>query len=317
MPEFLGRLESASRVMRDSVTYGSGFSWVSERLSLWAMAAARQTVTDTVLKSGTIPQALLKDLGIEPGMAARIAGQIRTHADLAPGSSSRLRVANVEAWRDLAAAETYRNATRRLAMRTVVEGNIGQMHRFMSHPLAEILMQARALPLIVHSKVVLHSLSMRDRRAMSTFLFGTMGGALTYMVNTYLQSVGRSDQKAYLRERMSWDRIAAGAIANAPWAGMLPTAVDTGMSIVGKPVFNPDNANAFDVLVGDTPQGNLVKAIGSGARVVVSPLTGEPVVQDDIRTIVQGLPGGTLMPAIMMTNILADDLPPERAEPGR
>lgn len=312
MPEFLGRLESMSRVMRDGVTYGSGFSWVSERLSVWAMSAARQTVTDTVLRTGAIPEALLKDLGISPAMAVRIAQQIQARADFVPGSTTRLRVANVEAWQDLAAAETYRNATRRLAMRTVVEGNIGQMHRFMSHPFAEILMQARALPLIVHSKVVLHNLSMRDRRTVSTFLFGTIGGSLTYMVNIYLQSIGRSDQRAYLKERLSWDRIAAGAIANAPWAGMLPLAADTALSVVAKPVFNRDNKTTFDVLVGDTPPGNLVKSVGSFGRILRSPLTGEPVTQEDIRAAVQGLPGSTLMPVVMLTNILAADLPPDR-----
>jgi hypothetical protein len=117
----------------------------------------------------------------------------------------------------------------------------GETAWWMENSLGKLLSQFRSFPLVAIEKQTLHDLKHLDVEALVTAGASMGFAALAYSAKTYANSFGlpSKKRKQYLKNRLSPEKVAAGA---ASWAGQLSIAPDI-MSTAGD--FGIDNPFAW------------------------------------------------------------------------
>ena len=205
-------------------------------------------------------------LGLDEDMTKRIFDQINKNAVLADsffGPKRKLKAINMTQWEDQQAAEALGLAIARWTRQSIQKNDFGNLHPFMTRPAGQILLQFRSFMIVSHAKQFLHNIKRNDfmaYQAMATsVVFGTMG----YMMQTYINSIGRRDREEFLAERLLDEngdldvaKIGAQGFARSSWSAFFPGVTD---SVLGlgqyEPVFGYSRSSglASDFVKGTLP----------------------------------------------------------------
>ena len=133
----------------------------------------------------------LARMGIDEGMASRIARQFEAHGE----NQGTLKWANTEAWDDAEAAFHYRAAlAKEIDVAIVTPGQ--EKPLWMSSQLGSVVGQFQSFTISSMQRVLLAGLQQRDASALSGFIGMSMAGMATYWVQANMLALGKSEKSA-------------------------------------------------------------------------------------------------------------------------
>lgn len=198
-------------------------------------------------------------LGIETPMLNRIADQIRKHATF---DGKRLKLMNFKKWDDPEAMAHFENGVSRYARQLIQENDIGNMAAWMSRPTARTLLQFRTFMISAWAKQFLHGLNHLDFKTFASFTTTAFVGAMTYIMRTYANSVGRSDGAEWRDKQLSISRIVASGLQNSSWFTLIAPFADTAWTSLGnESVFTGRNTQQKTDLVLGNPTVSLINQV--------------------------------------------------------
>lgn len=254
----------------------------------------------------------LRTLGLDDKMLERITAEIKAKSTFVKGevSGRNLRRLNVDQWDDPEVASAFTLAMFRASRRIIQENDVGQMMVWMSHPLAKTLLQFRSFVIGAWTKQFVHNVHMRDFETFTTFTSSLLAGALTYIGQTHLQTLGASDRQETLKKRLTEGAIAKAALQRSSWFSLFGMAGDTaGMAVGAGPIFDARTTGLPSNVLWGNPTMDLgdsiVKATGS---LVQGAVTGEGT-QAGVKNVTRTLPLQNFMPFVALSNVLIGDLP--------
>ncbi len=200
LDEVLGK----SRVF---VSMMSGLTGVTDMLR--RIASLNYAVTwEVAARKGDMPfsDIKLEQLGITKEMALNINKQIVKHATYLDKDKKILDAVNLDRWTDKAAADIFAMSARRDATTSVQEMNAGSVNTWLRSPIGMTVFQFLSFPL---ASLEQQAVRMGVRAANGdsaevarTLLVTTFMGSMMYYSRSWMNSVGRSDQADYMKERV-------------------------------------------------------------------------------------------------------------------
>lgn len=269
------------------------------------MAAGRVSKSDI---------ARLRFLNIDDPMTDRILEQVRQHFTTEDGVLFGKRVVkmNLDQWTDLEARAHFERALFRFSRHVVQENDIGAMHRMMSNPLVQAMLQFRSYTMTAWENQLLHGYAYRDGRVAATFMWSMFTGGLVYAVQTILQSAGRSDADEFLEKRLL-DPMAFGTAVfqRAGFPSLLPMLIDT--ALLPTPIGGIFDARVTgqptDLWFGNPTTGFLFKDLPAASRAIIESVMEGEATQKDIRAVQRILLWQNLMPLVQTFSATISDLP--------
>lgn len=306
-------VDNALDVAGDVTRTISGFKYVNEFTQVWAARAAAQKFANL---AGNPTKANLKrmaSLGLDEAQLGKVLEQIKTHSSLEDGVlfGGKLKKLNLDKWSDLDSRVAFENALFRWSRRLIQENDYGSMARWMSHPLAQMILQFRAFISHGWAKQFLHNVHMRDWNTFTTFAHSMMAGAAVYMVQERLRAIGRQDSDAYLQKRLAPTKIAAASFARAGWSSFIPTMIDSAITPFGaKPIFDTrTSAQQSDLWLGN-PAFGLLDDTSKMLKGMFSPsIEKRARTAEDTRNIVRPLIWQNALPVTILMNYLTRGMP--------
>lgn len=133
-------------------------------------------------------RAYMAHLGINQGMAERIAKQFETHGEIVDG----VKVANSEAWTDGGARRTYRAAINKDVDSIITTKGVADVPLFASTPAGRAVLQFKSFFLASHQRVMLRGLQEDQAR----FVGGVISMTAIGMLATWLKAIsGNREEK--------------------------------------------------------------------------------------------------------------------------
>lgn len=268
----LAKTETARHTLRKAAGYASGLTPITIAMQRLAARFTAQRLVNTAFDTGRgWSTSRLRAMGLTPEMEARVFGQIKTHSITQPSAlaGKKLHRLDLESWTDLDARDAFVLAVSREVRRTSLESDLGSsIQRVASSELGKVLTQFMTFATSAHSKILLHGLKNMDaERAVSWSLGVALAGA-AYTARTHLESLGRKDRDAFLRERLNPERIAAAAFNQAGFSALLPPMIDTALTIAPgvDPIFSYGRTSGLGTSftdLGRYPVGSMVRGAGN------------------------------------------------------
>jgi hypothetical protein len=206
-------------------------------------------------------------LGIDSAMAGRISDQIKKFAATRDGLiGKKVKHLDIEKWDDLDAKNAFINGLYRWSRRSVQENSAGVMPAFMTKELGKTVGQFRSFMLGAYTKQLLAGVRQRDWETYSSFIASMFFGGLFYVGQTALNSVGRSDSKEWLEERLSPESIAKASFQRAGASTFLPMLIDMGAApFTDEPIFAYRTTDLSTGIWGN-PSADLLNNVSRGIK---------------------------------------------------
>lgn len=309
----LGKLDNGLDFAQMAVAEASGMTTINTMLQRTTAKVIAQKFADMALDPTSINLKRMASIGLDDAMLQRIVKQVNTHFTKEDGMLFKDKVTrmNLDKWSDLEARAAFENSLFRWSRRIIQENDIGNMHRWSSGPLWQMLFQFRTFSINAWNKQFMLNMHMRDMTSFHVMTYSLLAGAATYAARTQLQATGRSDREDYLKKRLSPDRLALGAFQNTGWSSLIPMATDTVGYLTGNsPVFDArTSGNASDVIFG-SPTIGLMDDVAKAAKGVVQPVKdGRQRSQVESRAIARVAPLQNWMPAAALLSTMISSQP--------
>jgi len=295
-------LDAGSRITSDI----SGMSTVNAALQRWTAKAVAQKFANLALDPSKANMKRMASIGLDDKMLKRISKEVNENFSKEEGMlfSGKVTRMNLDNWKDLEARAAFENALHRWSRRIIQENDIGAMHRWMSHPVSQLILQFRTFMLGSWTKQFLHGVHMRDWETFSAFTMSMVGAGTVYTMQENLKAVGRSDKDERLQFRLSPQNIAKAAFARSGWAAMFPAAVDTGIKLTSPlhdfdPMFDFRTTGQASDLIFGNPSSGLYNSL-QDANVTS---------QKGMRSFQQMLPFQNFIPISSLYSYMISDLP--------
>jgi hypothetical protein len=297
--ERAGRITSAISLMAP-INYG---------LQRMAAGAAVAKFANMAGEGADIGVARLRSLGLDANMTERVLAEIKAKAgrvnlgeDI---SGANINALNLDQWEPRVRV-AFENAVWRWTKRMVQENDVGQMSMVTSHPVGQLFFQFRSFMIGAYTKQTLHAIHMRDWPAFSSFMFSMVFGGMSYVAQTYLQSIGRSDSEKFLQERLSEEKIAASAFQRAGASSLFPMVFDNTIALAGyDPVFGNRTSGLPSQGLVSNPTLGLYDNIITSTRSILS----GDLSQQDVRKMSSLLLFQNFLPFQWTLNAFISDLP--------
>lgn len=245
-------LDTAIYYGKRVMNYANGLKPITEWSQQAVGRAVAQHIADHAMGRATkvFDDQMWADLGLSVEQRDRILETIRKKASFEPGpmTGEKLAKLNLENWTDNAQMMEDRfdllNAIRRFTYRTIQENDIGAMHRWMTAPGVNLLMQFKTWSANAWEKQLLYNLNAytqggeAQQRAVSYFLIGSMAGVIGYIARTAVVGLAQPDKEAYYEKRLSPGNIAASIVSRSSWGSFLPEIADTALGLGGMQLFD-------------------------------------------------------------------------------
>ncbi|OAI31088.1 hypothetical protein A1351_22105 [Methylosinus sp. R-45379] len=231
----------------------------------------------------------MAQLGLDDAMLQRVLRSVKGHAESERGMffpSETLVDPRLDNWTDQEARIAFEGALMRKARRIIQENDIGSMHKWMPHPVWQMITQFRAFPIHAWDKQLMLNVAMHDGESVASAVLGAVIPTLIYSVQQHVAALGRSDTGQWLDKRLDTEHMVSAAIQRHGWSSLLPVAIDTALPWAGhKPVFDArSTGQSSDVIFGNPTTSLLFKdapkAIGG---LVESMSDGRQLSQDELR----------------------------------
>ena len=330
-----GRLEAVERGARTMAALTnslSGFNSINSWGVLATGRAAAQRFADMAAKGrlSASERRLLNFLGLDDKLAVTrsIAGKdvtdtelghvlrsVRAHFSTDEGAlfGRKLTALNLDQWADQEARAAFEYALYRMARSTWQEGDIGALHRVMSHPVAQLLFQFRRFSLVAWENQLLHGVANFDGRQAAMFGATLLSGALVYVVQMHLQALGRSDARAFLdskgfglRTTEDYQKVGFASLQRAGFSSLVPMAVDT--ILLGTPIGPQFGARSSgqpsDIFLGNATFGLASDVTRASKGVLGAFYRGEDMSQSDMRNVFRLLSLQNTMPIMQGLSVM-------------
>jgi hypothetical protein len=270
---FLGGLNEFNRKAKVITSVGSGMSTINTIMQRWVMRGIFNKFADMALKGNVKIDRRTMGLGLNQEMLDRISGQIRKHGNF---NGKKYQLMNWAKWDDREAAAAFQMATYRFGRQAVQENELGNMALWMSHPVAQTLLQFRTFQMAGWAKQTMYGLNHFDAKTVAGWTTSTFTAALVYIARSQLSSVGRSDREKWLEDRLSIEKIAAAGVQNGNWATLLPVGIDTALTSFGRDGwFNARSSDQAASIWGGSPTIGFLNEIAALPETVVDFAQGE------------------------------------------
>ena len=311
---------------KQMVSHASGLHLINAALQRWTGKAVIQKFADLARKAvqgtdGAInleklsPSQLnrMRYLGLSDDMLKRVLKQVRENFTEERGMLFDHKVTrlNMDKWKDQEARAAFENAGFRWARNIIQENDVGAMHRWMSKPMARMLMQFRVFPLVAWDKQFLHNIHMRDMTSFNLMWMTLASGAATYALQTQIAAATRSDRADYLTKRLSPKNLALAGFQRAGWTTLLPTMWDTGAyALGGSPAFDfRTSGQPSDAIFGN-PTMSMIDDLSKASKGLVQPwVDGRERSQQEYRNMMRALPLATWLPATSLLSTMISSKP--------
>ncbi len=270
----------------------SGMEGIDTMSKRWAYKAVIQKFANEAAGRGKFSAKRLADLGIDQSMHGRIKAEL-LRPEGVQMRGKRVAGLKLDQWADKEAAEAFRRAVYRKSSEIIQKNDLGNMIMWMGHPVAQTLTQFRTFMAAAYVKQTMKALHMRDPEAFINASVGMFIGAMVYEVQTREQALGRSDSEKFLKDRLSWDKIASAGFAKAGVSSILPMLVDTALPVAGyKPQFSYSRTTgqAAELWLGN-PGVGLVNDAGKALAALRGVADGD-LSQEEARAIMKLAPFG-------------------------
>jgi LAS superfamily LD-carboxypeptidase LdcB len=270
----MGKLDNALDFAQNAVAEASGMTTINTMLQRTTAKVITQKFADMALDASQINMKRMASLGLSDAMLKRILAQTKhfTKEDgiLFDGKVTKM---NLDKWDDMGARAAFENSVFRWSRRIIQENDIGNMHRWASGPLWQMLFQFRTFSINSWNKQFMLNMHMKDMTSFHVMTFSLLAGAGAYAMRTQINAVGRSDREDFLAKRLSPEKLAAGAFQNTGWSSLIPMGIDTAGYLTGNsPVFDArTSGNASDIIFG-SPTVGFIDDISKAAKGVVQPM---------------------------------------------
>lgn len=295
------------------VADASGFNAINMALQRWAAKVAAQHFANLAAHPTKANMRRMASLGLDEVMLQRILTEYRAKVTLEDGVlfKGKVRRMNLDDWDDFEARAAFEQALFRWGRRVIQENDIGDMHRWMSNPMAQLLLQFRNFPLVAWSKQFLHNVHMRDAETFTYFTSALVLGGASYVVQEKLRAIGRDDAEEYLARRLTPENIALAAFSKAGWSSIAPNLADTvAWFTVGEPLFDfRTTGNPSDIVTGN-PTGDLIDSAADLGQAITKGLSGDAELsQKELRDAARAAPMQNFLPFAWIFNAMIADRP--------
>ncbi|MCP3400404.1 D-alanyl-D-alanine carboxypeptidase family protein [Bradyrhizobium sp. CCGB20] len=314
----LGKLDNGLDFAQMAVAEASGMTTINTMLQRTTAKVIAQKFADMALDPTSVNLKRMASIGLSDKMLKRITQEVNTHFTKEDGLlfSGKVTRMNLDKWTDLEARAAFENALFRWSRRIIQENDIGNMHRWSSGPLWQMLFQFRTFSINAWNKQFMLNMHMRDMTSFHVMTYSLLAGAAAYAARMQLQAIGRSDKEDFLAKRLSPEKMALGAFQNTGWSSLLPMATDTAAYLTGNsPVFDArTSGNASDVIFG-SPTIGLMDDFAKAAKGVVQPIKdGRQRSQMESRQIARVAPFQNWMPASALLSTMISSQPERPAK---
>lgn len=245
-----------------------------------------------------------EQLGITDAMASRIKKQIDTHAEYLPDGT--LEALHVDRWSkgenaDPEAAEIFFASARREATQAVQEMNAGSVNGLLRSEVGKTFFQFLSFPMAsMEQQAMRLGVRMMNGDAGNVariMAFSSLMGSMMYMSRSYLNSMGRSDQKDYMERRMSAEELFQGSLSQIGAASLFGYIyqITTGTIEGNTNVMTPPVVSMFGA--GIKGLSDLFHAYSS---------SGKDLTENELRSLLRVAPFTSLYGARQIINALAD-----------
>lgn len=276
----VGKLDNVlqrGKAITADISLMSGVNMALQRMTA---RATIQRFMNMALDSGRpLSNERLASLGISPEMGQRIFQQMRENTDTASGIfGRRVKRINIDGWEDQEAASAFIHAIERWSRRVIQENDIGQMSRWMTSDIGKSMIQFRSFMVAAWQKQTLRGVHHRDFETFSAWATSMFFGGLSFVAQTYINSVGREDQQEFLDKRLNALDLGKSAFQRAAFASIVPAAADTVVYFAGyEPVFAYGRTTGLaSGGITSNPTLDLADKVMRGGKGVIAPF-----VQDD------------------------------------
>lgn len=236
----------------------SGMEYIDNYLQNWAMRAAAQYFADLAAKYGKkIDQGKfkmddintlftradakrLRGLGLDDRKLVNILNSFRRYAGIAD-KSTRLHELNFDKW-DAETLTAFRTALDRWSSRAIQHNEIGTLSRYLTHPVAKIMLQFRTFVFGAFNKQTLYGFNHLDMRTFATWTLQLMAGAGTWFLFQKAMSLGEENPDKYMRDKFgetgSWEfykNLGMAGLNRSGFTSIFPMIYDTGAAWTGAP----------------------------------------------------------------------------------
>lgn len=253
----------------------------------------------------------LRAMGLSEDMVKSIHGELREKVKYIDGDMTVRKVKDFDwqAWNP-EARNAFHDALWRMSRRLVQENDLGQTNMFFSSEMGKMLFQFRAFMMSAYTKQFLYGINMRDWETFVAFSSSMALGGAVYAGQSYLQSIGRSDQQKFLDDRLSEKKIAAAAFQRAGFASFLPLGADSVLAMGGMPALFDTRASSLSSKWFGNPTADLMdKALTASGGVLGTITQGSPFTQPDARRLLSVGPFQNFLPWMWVYNSFISSLP--------
>lgn len=206
----------------------SGMGVVLAEQQKWAVAAAVTRFMDHAHGGKKLSSVLLRNLGLDEEMAARVMEQMRSTSVSVEGALGRkVKELNLGKWKDNEAREAFVFGINRWSRRMVQENDPAQYAQWMSNDMATLMLQFRRFMVGAWTKQFLGGAQLAkhgDWSGIVGWIYALINGALLYTAGVHLTSAGRSDADRYRENYLAPAEVAVGALSKAGFSTILPMA---------------------------------------------------------------------------------------------
>lgn len=309
------KANAITEAMASVTSYASGM----QHINAWLQLAVGRGIAQkfATMATGRISKADLsrvRFIGLDEDMLNRVLAQVRNKFTMEDGFLFGKKVArlNLDQWTDIEARAAFERALFRWSRHIVQENDVGSLHRMMSHPMAQALMQFRSYAMTAWENQLLHGIAHRDPQTAMTFLMSMFSGAMVYTAQTHLQAIGRSDADEFLEKRL-YDPMAFGTAVfqRAGFASLVPMAADTMLMFtpVGGIFDARTTSQPTDALFGN-PTAGLITDLAKASKHMMNAAFGdEGLTQQQLRAAQRTLFWQNTMPFVQLFSGMISDLP--------
>lgn len=260
-------VNAADRLLR-------GGSFLQGKLSMWRTihstqqrGFAEQIVRKAAqyLKDGTNDVAL-RDMGITDDLMTRLRADL---PEIAQFEGSRLTNFDITKARDLQAAEEFTQAIHR-GVSQIIQGTfIGERGHWAHDGLMRVMTQFRTFSLTSIEKQWARQVGNVGTAKALGMVLGSMSlAAPIYMARTYLASIGRPDQEAYLERQLTPTQIARASLNYIAASGLAGDLMDATTALTGSGELTGGRTGAASNFVGNVvaPATGLVDDVWRGLQ---------------------------------------------------
>jgi hypothetical protein len=247
----------------------------------------------------------LRSIGMDDKDLTKVFKHMLKHGETPEGS--RLVALNLDKWKPEVRAR-FINSMLRWTDRIIHENDAATLHRWMSHPIAQMMTQFRTFMMGSWAKSTLYNLHHFDARTFATMMAEIVAGAGTWALT---QAGANAFTPDSLKDKLTIEKMAMAGFARAGWTSILPAVADSALmwTPAGPQFSYRSSGTPMDGFLGISA-ADLEESLRTFARGAQdAAINGHPMSQKDITAGARALPFANFLPFSAALNWMIKDQP--------